>query len=189
MTNEERANNYLTAYDCVLKLFQMNNDNYFKRTQIVMIVIQSALFVAFTNVITKFVYDSGTEIKWALFVVATLIIILGIILACVWLSFITRQGNYLEFGRCYLRGIESHLMELGIPLGYFTYESKVFYHPSRDATQEYVYFGINLEKFPHKCRKVKGHVIGVERLIARILMIFWIVFLVLSIILVICYDC
>ncbi len=166
MTNYEKSKNYLDVYDRVLGIFKINNDNYFKRTQILMLVIQSALFISFTS-------TWGDDIKWALL---GLISFLGILSAYAWFVSITRQGDYLEFCRCYLRNIEYRLVELGIPLEYFKNESKVFYH------SDPVHFKWSNDDFPHEVgRKVKGRMIGIERWIACVLFIFWVFIFVLFI--------
>ena len=48
MTRIEKC---LAAYNHVSKILEINNDNYFKRTQILMIVAQAALFTAFSKVL------------------------------------------------------------------------------------------------------------------------------------------
>ncbi len=159
MTNYEKSKNYLDVYDRVLGIFKLNNDNYFKRTQILMLVIQSALFISFTS-------TWGDDIKWALL---GLISFFGILSAYAWFVFITRQCDYLEFCKCHLRNIEYRLVELGIPLEYFKNESKVFYHGNP------VHFKWSNDDFPHEVgRKVKGRMIGIEKKIAGLLIIFWV---------------
>jgi hypothetical protein len=94
MAENNEARNYLDAYDRWLKLFQMNSDYYFKRTQIVMIVIQSALFVAFT----KSAWDSNTGGNSLGFISLGLIPFLGIFASLAWYTMITKHHDYITFG-------------------------------------------------------------------------------------------
>jgi hypothetical protein len=194
---EKDAKNYLDAYDHVLGMFKVNNDNYFKRTQILMLVIQSALFLA----LTKLLWDSSVKGSCIVHISQIVIALLGVLSACVWMMMIKRQGDLLEFYKCYLRGIESRLMnDFDIPLGCFTYESKIAYRSCKsDKSQRFAYFKMDknpdqmvilkssLEEFseqccddnefrkifPHKNQKVVFKLTLSEQYIARFLLFLW----------------
>ncbi len=132
----------LAIYDYVLKVFQLATDAYFKRTQLIMIVAQSILFIAFVKLFTADTIGfkgfpllgmDGCALQGiALLVVA----ILGAISAYIWIVFVSRQRNVLDICRTYLRNIEDSLTELGVvPLGYWKYESLVS-HPENYAEAE-----------------------------------------------------
>jgi len=178
MTDHERANqtmnhkeidNCIQAYDHVLRLFQMSNDNYFKRTQILMIVIQSGLFVAFSRLILN--YSSPGKSLSAISL--ALIPLIGLLSAYSWALLITRQRNALELCRCYLRGIEARLLELEVPLAYFTYEAMIFYRPSFKCKQKYVRFRDDQKHFPYHGSKVKIGLMNIEEYMAIFLIAFW----------------
>jgi hypothetical protein len=121
--NENRTRHWLDAYDRVFQLFLMNNDNHFRRTQILMLAIQAAIFTGFG----KAAWDP--QVSKILLKLASLgvIPILGLISACIWFALIGRQRTVFEFYRCYLRYIECHLMRLGVPLACFRAESFIFW--------------------------------------------------------------
>ena len=146
MTHIEKC---LKAYDHVLKILEINNDNYFKRTQILMIVAQSALFVAFAKVLAVknariFEVSGLLTQRCAL----RLITFCGAVFAVLWYVFIRRQCNVLDLCKGYLRGIEKYLMQLGIPSGYWTYESKLS-HPNKGG-QPIVHLKIDTSFFTEK---------------------------------------
>ena len=156
MTRIER---YLAAYDHVLRILHINNDNYFKRTQILMIVAQSAVFIVFAKLLTL---DTSKVLKvleacpflaqhWPLFLRMLLLIVssLGIAAGFLWRGFANRQHDVIEFCRTYLRGIESPLMNLDVPLGYFTCEQRIFYRDRPEDKQLYVHFRKNRAKFAY----------------------------------------
>lgn len=108
------------SYSRLLEIWKVHNENYFKRVQVVMAVLQAGLFVA----IIKFLSPFPTS--WSGFVFPAFISIVGIISACLWLNLNEKQTQYLEFCRRVLRNIESKLISEGIPTEYFTVESIVF---------------------------------------------------------------
>ncbi len=120
-----RVQECLAAYEHTLKIYQMNNDNYFKRTQILMIVAQSVLFVTFVKLFSGAAPTSFSDPLTAKRIALLAIAFLGVIAASTWWFFIHRQGNVLNLCKTYLRGIEDALMRLGVPSGYWTYESMV----------------------------------------------------------------
>jgi len=121
--NENRIRHWLDAYDHVFKLFLMNNDNHFRRTQILMLAIQAATFTG----LGKAAWDP--EVSKIPLKLASLGVIpmLGLISACIWFAIISRQRTVFEFYRCYLRYIEYHLMRLGVPSACFRAEAFIFW--------------------------------------------------------------
>ena len=198
MTRIEKC---LAAYNHVLKILEINNDNYFKRTQILMIVAQSALFVAFAKLLTvkkstpeDFLLFTKCIALIALFVVT----LLGQISALLWVHFGRRQNNVLNLCKSYLRGIENTLMKLDVPSGYWTYESMIAYpetymgkpgdrlemnfeidpcsFPFRLETGEGCRFTKkHCDRFPCKSKEFKIGLTKIERGIAWLLWLFWVV--------------
>ena len=142
-----RIDKCLAAYNHVLKILEINNDNYFKRTQILMIVAQSALFVAFAKVLA--VKDSRIFDGFALLNQRGALLLItgfGAVFAGLWYLFIRRQCNVLNLCKGYLRGIENYLMRLGVPSAYWTYESKLS-HPRPRRIQPVIRFKIESDFF------------------------------------------
>jgi len=55
--------------------------------------------------------------------------VLGLISAAIWVAVIHKQAQYMEFLRRTLRNLEYRIGELGVPLGYFSLEARVFAPP------------------------------------------------------------
>lgn len=145
---------WLAAYDQVQKFYRLNNENYFKRTQLIMVVIQSALFLGLTKVLN----DNGVVGKmWLISVIS----VLGILASYAWTEMIKRQRQRLELCRYYMRYIESQLP--GDFLRFCTYEAFVFHHNN--------YSQLGDVKFPLK--KIRKAVYRVELGIAWFLCGFW----------------
>jgi len=181
MTEEQKDKKskvLLDTYDRVFDIFQLNNDNYFKRTQILMFAIQAALFAGFiklawdTQIETIISSASLNIVKFILFVFIPLF---GSISAFTWVELITKQWNVLELYRCYLRYIERNLLELQIPLACFRAESLVFKY------KHYIEFeGSKKDNdpeiptiFPHNGRKVELSLMTIEERTAIFLFAFW----------------
>jgi hypothetical protein len=138
-----------------------------------MIVIRSALFVGFTKLAWDPKLDLTPDNSKELLLLISLgvIPVLGILSAWAWTTLITRQHDVLEFCRCYLRGIETSLMKLGIPVGYFTYEKKIFHRDSRHDPQQFAHFTtdqdftMDRDVFPFPLRTNRG--IFADRHISR----------------------
>ncbi len=167
---DKKKKDLLAAYDQVQKIFEQNNEHYFKRTQILMMVIQSALFLTFV----KFLGSDGTKIGISNAPGGILLIVvsvLGILGSYAWMEMIKRQRQRLEFCRYYMRSIESKLGNLGMSLQYFTNERKVFH------CRKPVHLGKYWERFPYKnsrhYEKIRGSVMDVEHGIACFLIILW----------------
>jgi hypothetical protein len=117
---------YLQAYQQVWSVYQTNNDNYFKRTQILMFAIQVAVFAALVKLIGD-IGNSNILPKSELELAALWIIPLtGFLAALAWATLITRQWNILELYRRYMRYLERVLLSKRVPLGPFTLEKAVF---------------------------------------------------------------
>jgi len=117
----------LNSYQIALDIFKLNNDNYFKRVQVFMYPLQVGVAVAFTKVI----YPIPTS--WKGFVAAMFVAVLGGVLAVIWKELGTRQSQYLEFNRRYLRNLEIGLKNTGLLLDYFNLESSIFRPPPHNS--------------------------------------------------------
>ena len=184
----------LDAYRILFDFFKLQNDNYFKRIQILMVVIQVALFTA------AFKFVSVTSESWDEVKVVTLvgIAIIGIVSAWYWSLLNTKQNQYLEFSRSMLRNLESRLVELGVPLRYFTLEAHVF-GPARkeiissagtsvrtEDERHIATFEWSKEEYPgeggiHALRRVSGGMFKSERKIAFGLICVWTIVLILTV--------
>ncbi len=179
----DAAEKHLAAYDRVMKVLETNNDHYFKRTQILMIVMQSALLLSMGKflgkVSAKYSADMGNMLALlktfphtalvGLFIGAILSV-LGIIGAYAWIRMITRQHQRMELCRNYLRDLENTMStKLNIPLNFCQKEQIAFYYNRNihfDGTND----------FPSKgmCNEIEGSVIKVEKHIAKYLMWLWV---------------
>ena len=192
----------LAAYDHALRILQMNQDNYFKRKQILMIVAQSALFVTFAKQLFAAAPTCFKDPLLAKHIVLFVISIFGILSAATWCHFIRRQCNVLDFCKIYMRDIESSLMQLGVPSGYWTYESilsqpesyrqrhvdnprlianfrinTTSFHLRTDEGNSFTYQGS--KPFPPEGEKFKIGLTTIERNITIVLTILWSVLAVL----------
>jgi hypothetical protein len=173
----------LAAYGHMLKILEMNNDNYFKRTQILMIVAQSALLIAFVKLFTGPAPNGFKNPLLMKPIILLAIAVLGIIASSIWLRFIERQCTVLNLCKTYLRAIEDSLMRLGVPLGYWTYEGVVSYpeeykqHQKDMIYREHLLFPKWL--FPCENKQKKIGLTKIEQGIAWILLGLWIVLIVL----------
>ena len=166
-----KKQDYWDTYDHVMDVFKLNNENYFKRTQILMILIQSVLFAALIKVISVKTIDAHNPELLSLSIGG--ISFMGICAAFTWTTLVTRQHQLLEYCRWYMRWIEEQLFEEGVPLVYFKYESKIF-APHRKK-QKYFWHGDPCKGvFPQYKRKVRCGLMNSEGWIARSLMCFWI---------------
>jgi hypothetical protein len=174
MTNQEEAKNCLDAYDRVMKSYEMNNDHYFKRTQILMIVIQSALFVALAKLASgaHSRYAAATDKVHLVWGAASIMVlsILGVLGALFWFLMIIRQHKRMEFGRTCLRHLE-HRMSCVVPLQYFQKEQDAFWY--REPVN---LLGTN--EFSLKFMRdmgSRGSVIEVEKMISAVMLFFWLI--------------
>jgi hypothetical protein len=120
LNSEDQAKTLLDAYGKIMDVWKVQNDNYFKRVQVAMGVIQVGLFVA----ILKMFFPLPTT--WTQAVLPITIAILGFVSGIMWVKLNGKQIQYIEFCRRSLRNIESKLAMLKVPLEYFTLESIVF---------------------------------------------------------------
>ena len=161
MGNDREVENWLAVYDQVQKFYRLNNENYFKRTQVLMVVIQSALFLSLTRLLGA--DDIQPVMRWVL---SGVICVLGMLASWAWLEMIERQHQRLEFCRYYMRSIESHL-EPDVKLQFCTKEKQVFH------CKIPVHLGQNGEQFPYEDMRLKPSVMGIEKGVAGFLLIFW----------------
>jgi len=131
-TKDSEIKHLLDTYDKVYKHFELANDNYFKRTQIIMIAIQIVLFTGFV----KLVSDIPSLCTQKLVLLLSISVI-GLFFACAWILYIKRQRNLLEFCRCYMRYIEKKLLNYNVPLAIFNAESVIFHLNSEAKCTNY----------------------------------------------------
>lgn len=110
----------MDSYSKIFDQWKVHNDNYFKRVQVVMGILQAGLFLAVLGKLSPFPKSCADAI------LPIFLGILGIILSLRWVMVITKQAQYLELDRRILRNLESRLTSLGVSLEYFTAESLVF---------------------------------------------------------------
>jgi hypothetical protein len=123
---ENIPEHYLQVYQQVWNVYQTSNDNYFKRTQILMFAIQVAVFAA----LAKLAGDIGKSDILSLpplkLVLLWIIPLAGSLSALAWATLIVRQWNLLELYRRYMRYLERVLLDKKVPLAPFTLEKAVF---------------------------------------------------------------
>lgn len=179
---DAERNSILDAYRIQLDLWKVQNDNYFKRVQILMVVIQVALFSAALRFVPV---KSGS---WFELVILVGIELLGVFSARHWSALNEKQNQYMEFCRRTLRNLESRLVELGVPLRYFTLEAHVFGPLRKELTssagtsvrtegrRHITHFDWSKEDYPdpdtkeakiHELTRVGGGMIAFEKGIAR----------------------
>lgn len=179
----------LDAYRVHLDVWKVQNDNYFKRVQVLMMAIQAVLLAAALKVL-----DLEGRFCTQMLVLSILAGI-GVISSLCWMHLNNRQNQYLEFCRRTLRNLEHRLAELGVPLRYFTLEAHVF-GPLREkipdsagtavlkeGDRDVAEFAWARERYPdqdedkkksiHKLAKVGGGMKSFERGMARGILVLW----------------
>jgi hypothetical protein len=117
---DSKRKDTLEAYRLVFEVWKLQNDNYFKRIQFLMVVIQSGLIIAVAQFLSKPICS------WENVVVPAVLSFFGCWSTFTWTKLNVRQNQYGEFCRRILRNLETMLWGLDIPLHYFTAESLVF---------------------------------------------------------------
>ena len=162
-----------------------------------MVVIQVALLTAALRFVPV------KSVSWYEVVILMGIAILGIFSAWHWSSLNEKQNQYMEFCRRTLRNLESRLVELGVPLRYFTLEAHVF-GPLRtklripagtsvrtEGERHITHFHWSEEDYPdpdtevagiHGLKRVGGGMIAFEKGIARGIIWVWTIALILLIV-------
>jgi hypothetical protein len=196
MNPENEARNLMDSYSKIFTQWKLHNDNYFKRVQVVMGILQVGLFLAVLRQL------SPLPKSFAEGLIPIVLGILGILSALMWLKLNAKQGQYLEFCRRMLRNLEARLVKLGVPLEYFTAESFVF-GPYREPPPELIagviepvvlkrkkrhllrfkwsnetYPDSKDNKGPHSIVKVTGGLISFEKVLAKGALGVWIVVIV-----------
>lgn len=188
--HNEKVKNLLNSYSKIIDVWKVNNDNYFKRVQIFMGLLQVGLFLT----ALKLLYPPPESFVAKLFPV--FLGILGILSARMWIGLNKKQNQYLEFCRATLRNLESRLGSFGVPLEYFTSESLVFgplrEHPPtlcsaatetvevRGKSRHMLRFCWSQESYPksgkglHSISEVSGGMISYEKRIAQIAGWIWV---------------
>jgi hypothetical protein len=195
--SNQESRDILDAYRVHLDVWKVQNDNYFKRVQLLMVAVQAASFAASLKFLDlKGV--SGTQL-----LMLTTLAILGLISAQRWMTLNEKQHQYMEFCRRPLRNLEHRLAKLGVPLRYFTLEAHVF-GPLRtelpelaattvraEQTRHIAEFLWAQERYPdqdkankglHELGKVSGGTISFEKKRAGGIRNFWILVLIAIII-------
>lgn len=162
MDHKDRAELHLT-YNQMQTFYVQSGDHYFKRTQVLMMVIQSALFLALTKVLTA--TDNGH--MWLVLPIS----ILGILASYAWTEMIGRHQQRLELHRYYMRYIESKLKGLGLPESFCTYHKKVFYDHGNYSMLE---LKLGDECLPKIIKDgIKGPVYRVELWVTHAMYVVW----------------
>jgi len=184
-TKDSEIKHLLDTYEKISKHLEIANDNYFKRTQIIMIAIQIVLITGFGKLVSDINILSPQKLLLLLSIP-----VIGLFFAFAWISFIKRQCDTLEFCKCYMRYIEKKLLNCNVPLAYFRAESVIFYHhcsinfigdPNNGNSSDSD-VGDNSEdkfclqtKFPYdrKETKILG-VVGIEKDMVRFILLIWV---------------
>lgn len=126
---KQEIENLKYSYNQTMDIFRMNNDNYFKRIQVIMVVLQAGLFVAFMRLV------SPIPSSWNNFPMPIIVTVLGAFIAVLWIVFMDKQKQYLELLKRHLRNLEMEFKSRNVPLDYFTIESAVAF---KDIEEEIV---------------------------------------------------
>jgi hypothetical protein len=190
----QESKDILDAYRVHLDVWKVQNDNYFRRVQVMMVAVQAALFAAALKV-----FDPKA-VSCTQLLILTGLAVLGVISAKHWMALNGRQNQYLEYCRRTLRNLEHRLAELGVPLRYFTLEAHVF-GPLRteipesagtavrtEGTRHVAEFLWSQERYPdqdtakrkgiHELAKVSGGMISFEKRMASGIRVVWILVLI-----------
>jgi len=159
---------WINAYERAQEFYRLDNENYFKRTQILMVVIQSALFL---SLVTLYSVDDDIleRALWGILAVS----ILGCLASFAWALLTKRQHQRLELCRYYMRYIESKLKGCNddAPEGFCIYEKAVFYDFGKRNVQ---LEPLGEEKVPKSItEKITGPVRGIESGTAYALLFLW----------------
>jgi len=117
---ENEPKNLMDSYSKTMDQWKLLNENYFKRVQVMMGILQAGLFLAAFRQLSLFpksCADVFLRISLG---------ILGILSAFMWVKLYTKQAQYLELCKTILRNLEARLISIGVPLEYFTAESVIF---------------------------------------------------------------
>jgi len=195
--HEGEVKNLMDSYGKILDVWKVHNDNYFKRIQIFMGLLQVGLFLA----AFKLLFPLPKSFTEAL--IPVFLGIMGILSASMWIGLNKKQNQYLEFCRRTLRNLESRLGSLGVPLEYFTSESLIFgrhrecpptlYSAATETVEvggdkrHLLRFLWSEESYPesdeykglHSITKVSGGMVWYERRLAQIARWVW-VFVIVS---------
>ena len=189
--NNHESRDLFDAYRFHLDVWKVQNDNYFRRIQVLMLAVQAALFAGTLKVI---------DLQWSVWIkmlVLAILALLGILSAKKWIALNEKQNQYIEFCRRTLRNMECRLIELGVPLCYFTLEAHVFGHLrnkipdstgvsiQEENSRHVVQFQWAGERYPdpdtrdtkkkciHELAKVKGGILSDEKKIAESIIWVW----------------
>jgi len=191
----------LDSYRIHLDIWKVQNDNYFKRVQILMVGTQVMLFSGVIKLM-----ESGLHSHWpgadSLRIAAPIpaarfglmvLCLLGLIASWVWVNLHKKQRQYLEFTRCSLKNLEFRLAEVGVFVRYFSLEGVAFDANSvpdhADASvrlgpgqRRHVYFEWSERCYPnptsdaqdHLPRNVKSGMMRIEGRLSSVIAFVWI---------------
>lgn len=195
LTRENEARNLMDSYSKTLDQWKLLNENYFKRVQVMMGILQAGLFLAAFRQLSLFA-ESFADVFLRIFLG-----ILGILSSFMWVKLYTKQAQYLELCKTILRNLEARLTNMGVPLEYFTDESVIFgpyrVHPPTliggefkqvpNEERNFLTLKWSQETYPPKTKdrkglqsvvKVTGGLVRLERRLAQGALCVWIVVVV-----------
>lgn len=184
MTNREAC---LNAYERVLKIYELGLADYFKRTQILMVVIQSVMFLAFGKLVQTSLIDPPNGLgengnEWASFIMLISLQFIpaaGVCFALTWSELIKRRYQYVDCYRWYLRDLECRLVSLGIHLDYFSVESRIFrlgHAPLRSRWSGEVFPPRDSDDTENRRPKPIGGLMSLDMGIPKVLSYVWFLF-------------
>ena len=188
---EKEIGYLLDVYDRVFQFFYINNENYFKRTQILMFALQIGIATAFIKLLDNVFKSHKTETS--IYIALVIVSLLGIIFCFIWLTMIQRQRNVLQYSKMYLRFIEDQLMNLGVPLSIYRAESKILYFGNRvffcnrsemrnEIERETLCNDYSSPKaFPDRNERLKVRLMGLEKWVVYIIRFVWVLCLCISV--------
>ncbi|GAX60922.1 phage shock protein A [Candidatus Scalindua japonica] len=189
--DKEKRENLQYSYNRTLDIFKIANDNYLKRVQIIMVALQTGLFIALMRLL------SPLPDSWKDFPLPIIVTIIGILLSTLWNGLHNKQIQYLELMKRYLRNLESELAESKVPMDYFNIESALSYHitevkvekiktkiigkeiRTENEKDRHVFFEGSEDRYPDKGNsgKMLGGLVNLESLLGKGALWFWRVFL------------
>ena len=190
---KDEVKNCMDSYSKILDVWKVMNDNYFKRVQLFMGIIQVGLFLAALKLL------ASPQISPKAVILLVFFGIMGLMAAIMWIRLNKKQAQYLEFCRRTLRNIESRFADLNVPLEYFTLESLVFNshrehkplysaeafidNPKKIKKRCWIQFHWSQERYPepdgkdsdlHTMQTVSGGMVFFEKNIAISAIVVWV---------------
>ncbi len=195
----DEIKNCMDSYSRILDVWKVMNDNYFKRVQLFMGIIQVGLFLFALKLL------SSPPVSREAVILSVFLGIMGLMSAIMWIGLNKKQTQYLEFCRRSLRNIESRFADLNIPLQYFTLESLVFHghsdhkplysaeatidNPTGIKKRCWIKFCWSQERYPepddkdyklHTMKTVSGGMVFFEKNIAKSAIVVWVLIVIVA---------